>query len=559
MDKYKEQTIVEEVMNPYINTAQNTLRNSLPYHDHIYVSNCSFNETTTKILKLEAEGRFDNIKQKFSNILPHSRIINNNSYSQIVKPMYPQNQQNHKHTYPPTQRSINQRLQTIRPNTQQYYRQQYPNPNNVFRPQHQYFKQNLSQKPVQKLVNETEDVSMRTAPQLRPGQINLGRGMIAEEVFHHEHESELNYEEYFQYPHEYSILIINSYPPKRLRRVVFESAPYKKAKYEKGICYFYIPPIDQEDSIREYMLEYLNKEKYAFIIPNDELYCKISEVYRKYFDQTKFKPVRYTKTIDIKKLFMMENNPFVKDLDTLRVAYNKQISITDETLEEYNKQIANITKIQKEINSQFLGVFNNKIQQNVGITLLLQAQTLEKGAERLTTAITFAEHKMYHYSILQSHILEETLLNIPKEVVISNNINDVEPIITVDIKRKVYKARKIVPIIHNNFSCSYPIMRKVTLAYNDEEIYEINDCLDLNNLICKGSLVETKTCETEILYKMESDKCQTVSIKCPLEQISQISPKAIYMYFNKTTETTKGPYINIQGLFNTMDFKFGGG
>ncbi|VVC93819.1 unnamed protein product [Leptidea sinapis] len=45
---------------------------------------------------------------------------------------------------------------------------------------------------------------MRTAPQLRPGQINLGRGMIAEEVFHHEDETELNDEQYFQYPHEYS-------------------------------------------------------------------------------------------------------------------------------------------------------------------------------------------------------------------------------------------------------------------------------------------------------------------------------------------------------------------
>ncbi|VVD00536.1 unnamed protein product [Leptidea sinapis] len=204
MDKYNEQTIVEEVMKPYINTAQNTLRNSLPYHDQIYVSNCSFNETATKILQLEAEGRFDNIKQKISNILPPPLIINNNSYPQIVKPMYPQNQQNHKHTYPPTQRSINQRLQTIRPNTQQYYRQQYPNQNNVFRPQPQYFKQFQSQKPIQKLVNETEDGSMRTAPQLRPGQINLDKGMIAEELFHHEDETELNDEQYFQYPHEYS-------------------------------------------------------------------------------------------------------------------------------------------------------------------------------------------------------------------------------------------------------------------------------------------------------------------------------------------------------------------
>ncbi|VVC87864.1 unnamed protein product [Leptidea sinapis] len=78
-------------------------------------------------------------------------------------------------TYPPTQRSINQRLQTVRQNSQQYYRQQYPNPNNVFRPKHQYFKQNERQKPIQNFANETEDVPMRTAPQLRPGPINLGR------------------------------------------------------------------------------------------------------------------------------------------------------------------------------------------------------------------------------------------------------------------------------------------------------------------------------------------------------------------------------------------------
>lgn len=93
------------------------------------------------------------------------------------------------------------------------------------------------------------------------------------------------------------IPIINSYPPKRLRRVVFEMAPYKEIKRENGIWYFYVPPGKEEETIKNFILEYLPHEKYAFIIPNDELYYKVSEVYRKYFDHSKFKPVRYTKSL----------------------------------------------------------------------------------------------------------------------------------------------------------------------------------------------------------------------------------------------------------------------
>lgn len=44
-------------------------------------------------------------------------------------------------------------------------------------------------------------------------------------------------------------------------------------------------------------MEHLPHERYAFNIPNVELYYKVSEVYRKYFDHTKFRPVRYTKSL----------------------------------------------------------------------------------------------------------------------------------------------------------------------------------------------------------------------------------------------------------------------
>lgn len=93
------------------------------------------------------------------------------------------------------------------------------------------------------------------------------------------------------------IPIVNSYPPRRLRRVVFEMSPYKKAECKDHVWYFYIPPNDEEVTIKEFMLEYLPHERYAFIIPNDDLYHKVSETYRKYFDHTKFKPVRYTKSL----------------------------------------------------------------------------------------------------------------------------------------------------------------------------------------------------------------------------------------------------------------------
>lgn len=93
------------------------------------------------------------------------------------------------------------------------------------------------------------------------------------------------------------IPIVQAFPPKRLHRVVFEMAPFKKAKKENNTWYFYIPPNQEEETIKQFMIEYLNHEKYAFIIPNDELYYKVSEVYRKYFDHSKLKPARYTKSL----------------------------------------------------------------------------------------------------------------------------------------------------------------------------------------------------------------------------------------------------------------------
>ncbi|XP_028175723.1 uncharacterized protein LOC114363962 [Ostrinia furnacalis] len=88
------------------------------------------------------------------------------------------------------------------------YHQRYPwkaNPNNAFsKPQHPYFQQmrmHQQQRPVAQTKPEMEDVSMRTAPQLKQNQINLGKGYVAEEVFYHPEASELeHYEEYEEYP-----------------------------------------------------------------------------------------------------------------------------------------------------------------------------------------------------------------------------------------------------------------------------------------------------------------------------------------------------------------------
>lgn len=201
MDKYNNKELVDEVMEPYINTAQNTLRNSLPYHDQVYVSNCSFNDTVNKVLQLEAEGRFDNIRQKFSSVLPSPRVNNHNvphiSQKPFIQnvPINPYNfasnsaqfRGNNNNNYP-------QRFPQKQNSIPYHSRNPWiPNPNNVFaRPQHKYFEQHRNApRPNQNHTNvhnplQSEDVSMRTVPQLRPGQINLGKGKIAEELFYHD-------------------------------------------------------------------------------------------------------------------------------------------------------------------------------------------------------------------------------------------------------------------------------------------------------------------------------------------------------------------------------------
>lgn len=260
-----------------------------------------------------------------------------------------------------------------------------------------------------------------------------------------------------------------------------------------------------------------------------------------------------------------------RDLETLRSSYNTQISVTKDSLEEYNHQITEMVTIQDRIDKQFLQISKENNQFKIVFSLLLQAQTLQEICERLATAITFSEHHMYHYSIIQSHILQETLNRIPKEIMISNNINDIEPFINVKskiidkviyfileipvVKQQVYKTKKIVPILQNSPSCTYPLMRKVTLAHTEEEIFEVEDCIEIEQLICKGSVLQVDTCETDILLKKNASRCLVVPIICPKEDIKEISPKAIFIYTNKTTELQitcdrhsetawiKGPYI----------------
>lgn len=207
---YAKQDLVEEVMEPYINTAQNTLRNSLPYHDQVYVSNCNFNDTVAKILQLEAEGRFDNIKQKFSNILPAPRIIN--------QPMFPVRSMHFQPTYSTQQRlfqnNVPNRPNMPKQNVPYHIKNPWsPNPyNNVFnRPVHPAFQrqQQPQQQPQQQRPQPAKvfsnDVSMRTVPSLKPNQINLGKGKYAEELFYHPESEEESFppQEYAEFAPEY--------------------------------------------------------------------------------------------------------------------------------------------------------------------------------------------------------------------------------------------------------------------------------------------------------------------------------------------------------------------
>lgn len=213
-DDYNDE-IIDVLMKPYIDVAQNVLRNSLPYHDQIYISNCGFTESVNKILQLEAEGRFDNIKQKFANILPTPKLINNPVSMKPNFSTYTPIAHYSKDVYPPTPRSFNQQ------HTQNNYHQRHPwkpNPNNIFsKPQHEYFRQNNNQVRnnfQHRNMNTSEDVSMRTSSnrnKIRPGQIPLGRNMVAEEVFHNYEDTDSSHNEGYQYPHEYNEFIENEY------------------------------------------------------------------------------------------------------------------------------------------------------------------------------------------------------------------------------------------------------------------------------------------------------------------------------------------------------------
>lgn len=213
-EDYEDDSIVHIALNPYVNTALIALKNNLPFNEQLCLINANFEQAISIILKLEAEGRFS--QQRHQTIT--NKQTNNNSLPRGYPHANYQHNQPHfryqgfsnnaqRHSYPPTARSLQQKQhrpwQPVSNQNNWHYRPQYHN-DTLNRPKYPYPSRpnfpNNSARVTQQLKDQ--DVSMRSVlprnnASTQPGQINLGRGMVAEEIFQHETETQVGNDENF--------------------------------------------------------------------------------------------------------------------------------------------------------------------------------------------------------------------------------------------------------------------------------------------------------------------------------------------------------------------------
>lgn len=183
--------------------------------------------------------------------------------------------------------------------------------------------------------------------------------------------------------------------------------------------------------------------------------------------------------------------------------------------------------------------------------LVYHVETLYNLLERISNAITFAQHGMFHYSIIQHDVLLDALKYVPKNQLITDNLlmlsaylevqlyklsNEYYFIIALPLVEEVnYEYLDLTPIVqpYENSLCTFPISQHRQLLRH-EDIFEAVDCIKAEDYICTKQSITLSICERNIL-KFEEQSCNLTIVNCPTNHWTEISNN-IYLIYSPTIE-----------------------
>lgn len=235
-----------------------------------------------------------------------------------------------------------------------------------------------------------------------------------------------------------------------------------------------------------------------------------------------------------------------REIEQNRHTIKEQISLTSNILDDFQNQITNLSNNQMELYNITKLIVGKTNAFYLYAQLVYHVETLNNLLERVSNAITFAQHGMFHYSIIKHNTLLESLRYVPKNQLITNNLlmltaylkvqlhkldNDYYFIISLPlVEENTYEYLDITPIIqpYENSLCTFPVSRHRQLLRRDK-VFEAVNCIKSEEYICTKRFTKLPLCEQNIL-KFEEESCNLTTVHCPNNHWTEISNNLYLIY-----------------------------
>lgn len=235
------------------------------------------------------------------------------------------------------------------------------------------------------------------------------------------------------------------------------------------------------------------------------------------------------------------------------VLIKHHISLTTKALDSFHLILTNVTSQQNIMNVKLHHEAHEQSIELLMIELVFQAETLNDLFKQLNEGIVFAQHNIFHTSIMSQTLIQKALRTIPETQRIDATISQLIPFIKISINfeplsyilripilnKRSFEYISTVPIIHSqNHHCSYPISQTLQVL-KGESVRLVSNCKKLNYFICEEQSLYVPSCERNLILHQDINSCNFTTVYCPETHTQRISENAIYVYSDKPQQYTQ--------------------
>lgn len=252
----------------------------------------------------------------------------------------------------------------------------------------------------------------------------------------------------------------------------------------------------------------------------------------------------------------LDNNDLLdleRKLTHNEVLIKHHISLTTKALDSFHTILTNVTSQQNYMNVKLTHEVHTQSIELLLIELVFQAETVNDLFKQLNEGIVFAQHSIFHTSIMSQALVQRALRTIPESQRIDATMSQLMPLIRISIhfeplsyilkipvlNKRSFEYITTVPIIHSqNHHGSYPISQTLQVL-KGEDVRLVQNCKKLNYFICEEQTLNVPSCERDLILHQDIKHCNFTTIFCPASYTQRISENAIYIYSDKPQQYTQ--------------------